>query len=46
MTEDEFVQRYAAGSGLTIEELKKLNLVPAQCDCGERTCQGWQMKSR
>ena len=46
MTEKEFLERYAKNSGVTVEFLIKSGLIPMPCDCGEGTCQGWQMRSK
>lgn len=43
MTEDEFWEHYARGSGLSIEELRGLGLQALACDCGEPACRGWRM---
>ena len=45
MTEQEFLEKYAKNSGVTPEYLLKSGLIPMPCDCGECTCQGWQMRS-
>jgi hypothetical protein len=46
MTKEEFENRYATCSGLSVEELSKLELFAAFCDCGEEGCPGWQMISQ
>lgn len=43
MTREEFEISYAEGSGLTVEELRALHLVPFPCQCEADICQGWQM---
>ena len=43
MTQDEFVQYYAANSQCSPEELTRLGLFPMPCACGDATCQGWRM---
>ncbi len=42
MTKDEFEQKYATDSGLTVEELRKLGFVAEVCDCKEEICNGWK----
>lgn len=40
MTRDEFIEWWAAGSGLTVEAaLDRRKFVP--CRCGDATCEGW-----
>jgi hypothetical protein len=43
MTEAEFVAGWLARSGLTADDLDKMGLHAAPCDCGEEGCEGWQM---
>lgn len=38
-----FEQRYAADSGMTVEQLHYYGRFGAPCDCGEDGCEGWQM---
>lgn len=42
-TREQFVATYAAGSGLTEEDLRGYGLFPEPCDCGEQLCTGWKM---
>lgn len=49
MTEDEFVRKYAEGTGMTPAEirehmLKERDSIPAPCGCGKDYCQGWAWK--
>jgi len=43
LTKDEFEQRYAERSGITVAELYALGRYALPCDCGEPGCEGWQM---
>ena len=43
MTKEQFIEQYAAHSGLTPEQLDDLGLYAWPCDCGEDGCQGWMM---
>jgi hypothetical protein len=43
MTAAEFEAGYAERSGLSVQELRDLDLVVRSCDCGERDCKGWRM---
>ena len=45
MSKEEFVARYAARSNVSEEWLlERCEAFP--CDCGEDTCQGWQMVNK
>lgn len=44
MTKEEFEEGYAERSGVTVKWLRDRGQVAAPCDCGEDSCQGWQMK--
>lgn len=43
MTREEFETAWAARSGITVENLRRLGLYAEQCSCGEDGCQGWAM---
>lgn len=45
ITKEEFTKRYCERSGITQDELAELGLVASPCDCGDRSCKGWQMTS-
>ena len=42
MTKEEFEDRYAKCSNLTVERLRELGVRVEPCDCKEGSCQGWQ----
>ncbi len=43
ITQQEFWEHYARGSGMSIEELQGLGATVIACDCGEPNCRGWRM---
>lgn len=43
MTIEEFEAGYAARLGVTVEELRAMGRFAAPCDCGDESCQGFQM---
>jgi hypothetical protein len=43
VTKQDFIARFAARSGMTVERLGELNQEARPCDCGEADCHGWQM---
>lgn len=43
MTCDEFEQRYTKSNSDTLAMLRKHGRYAIPCDCGDGTCQGWQM---
>lgn len=43
MTKEEFEQQYAERSHVTVERLHELGRYAVPCDCGDESCQGWQM---
>lgn len=45
LTAEEFAQRYAKNSGITVERLFELGRVVSTCDCDEEGsgCEGFQM---
>ena len=43
LTREEFEQQYAARSGVTIEELRRLGCHAEPCACADESCRGWQM---
>jgi len=43
MTKEEFAERYAECSGVTVEWLRKHGREAAPCDCDYEECEGWQM---
>jgi len=43
MTIQEFVEQYAANSNSSFRELDSMGLYPVPCQCGEESCEGWQM---
>lgn len=43
MTEDEFWEHYARGSGISVEALRDMGARAMPCDCGEPACRGWRM---
>ena len=45
VTREEFEQQYAAGGGMTVEQLHALGLCAVSCrpDCDYDGCQGWIM---
>jgi len=45
LTRDEFIERYARSSKMTIEELLRY-FVAVPCDCDYHGCQGWKMINR
>lgn len=45
MTKDEFEYKYALASGITVEELHRLRKQGIPCHCGDKMCEGWQIKS-
>jgi hypothetical protein len=42
-TQEEFLEHYSRGSGMSVEELQGLGAVAISCDCGEPNCRGWRM---
>jgi hypothetical protein len=42
MTAEQFEQEYAAASLLTIGRLRAMGRIVLPCDCGDKSCQGWQ----
>ena len=44
--EDMAFAGYASRSGVTVEWLKEQGFHAEPCDCGDETCQGWQMVSK
>ena len=45
-TREQFFAGYASRSGVTVEWLKEQGFHAEPCDCGDETCQGWQMVSK
>ena len=46
ITKEEFEQRYATASDMTVEELHRLGLHAVRCFCEEYyACLGWRMAS-
>jgi hypothetical protein len=45
MTREEFEVRYAARSGISVEELRSTGRQAVPCDCGSDMCTGWAMES-
>ncbi len=43
MSKDEFIARWLARYGGTVEDLAKLRISAYPCNCGEDGCQGWAM---
>ncbi len=43
MTKDEFEAAYAARSGVTVQRLYEMGRYGAPCNCGDESCEGWQM---
>jgi len=43
-TPEEFARDYSAKSNVAMESLASYDFVVLPCDCGEGTCQGWQMQ--
>lgn len=43
MTVEEFEQKYATTSGMTVEKLRSLGFYGAPCDCDWVECEGWQI---
>jgi hypothetical protein len=43
MTEREFIEFYAEGSDISVEELLSF-MHPEPCDCDDELCQGWSME--
>jgi hypothetical protein len=43
MTADEFAEAYAARGGVTVEWLRERGREARPCDCGDESCDGWQM---
>lgn len=43
MTKEEFELQYVKNSGVTVEWLREHGRVAKPCDCGDPSCQGWQM---
>lgn len=44
-SEEEFLERYARRSGVTVEWLKEQGQIVAPCFCGQTGCRGWQVVS-
>ena len=42
-TAEEFEAWYASNSRVTVEILHKMGRRGAPCDCGDKSCTGWQM---
>lgn len=43
LTREEFEAKYAANSGLSVEQCRALGMRPEPCDCDSNRCHGWQM---
>ena len=43
MTVDEYEQQYAERNGVTVEELHARGMRGGVCECGGRSCDGFQM---
>ena len=43
MSAEEFAQRYAERSGVTVTWLAEHGRTPVPCGCGDEYCEGWQM---
>lgn len=43
MTQDEFEERWARDSGMTIADLRRLKMRAKECNCTKDTCEGWRM---
>ena len=43
MKKEEFENRYAERSGVTVDWLREHDQIALPCDCGESSCEGWQM---
>lgn len=46
MNREEFEQAYAMRSKISLEKLKKFGQRGYPCNCGDESCDGWQMTSR
>ena len=42
MTREDFAERYARRSGISVLELMKRGQLFLKCDCREEGCKGWQ----
>lgn len=45
MTRDDFLKQYTARSGWSEDSLLK-HFEPLECQCGDKTCEGWAMVSK
>jgi hypothetical protein len=46
VTKEEFEQKYAKRSGVTVEWIHEHDQVATPCECGENGCAGWKMTQR
>lgn len=46
MTKAEFTKAWCKRSGIAIDQLEKLGLVPVPCNCDASNCRGWAMVSK
>lgn len=44
MTKDQFEEKYATRSNVTVQFLHDHGRYAEPCECGEKICEGWQMK--
>jgi hypothetical protein len=42
-TAQAFAEAYAARSGVTVAQLREWGCEPRACDCGDPSCDGWEM---
>ena len=46
ITKEEFEEKYARLSHMTIERLRELKLIAIPCECDYKLCHGWQMVNK
>ena len=46
LTKAQFERRYAKGSATTVAKLHEWGREGCPCDCGDASCNGWQMIHR